>query len=149
MIWGEPDECLTNELKADMESTNSTGFSRNLSSELLLRYEAESSSNESIMIEQNHGQLVRQDNECLEEAALAQEDMSADDEHEYLEKRRNQRDDQDDRRGNPVTDGDGPTAQDWDKFLCEPRLGHDPGTRSAKKEAKRYGVLAFYSRVVA
>jgi hypothetical protein len=61
MIWGEPDECLINELKADMESTNSTGFSRNLSTELLLRYEAgyevESSSNESIMIEQNHGQL--------------------------------------------------------------------------------------------
>jgi hypothetical protein len=40
--------------------------------------------------------------------------MSADDEHEYLENRRNPRDDQEDRRGNPVTYGDDPTAEDGD-----------------------------------
>jgi hypothetical protein len=165
MIWGEPDECSINELKADMEGTNSTGFSRNLSSELLLGDEAgdevESSSNESTMIEQQHepntGRRsiapldepddpesesekeipVDDDDECLEEAAHNQEDMSADDEHEYLENRRIPRDDQEDRRGNPVTDGDCPTAEDGDKSLGELRLGQDPGTQSAKKGAKR------------
>jgi hypothetical protein len=54
MLWGEPDECSINGLKADMESTNSTGFPRNSLSELLLGDEVESSSSESTMIGQQH-----------------------------------------------------------------------------------------------